>query len=66
MASATTPAATTMLAGVADHHGDRFDLRQVPLPKPGTGQALVKIIASGVCHVSTKCIYMHLCAYMYN
>lgn len=55
-----------MLAGVADHHGDRFDLRQVPLPKPGTGQTLVKIIASGVCHVSIcasarRC--SRLCAY---
>jgi len=40
-----------MLAGVADHHGDRFDMREVPVETPGPGQVLVKIVTSGVCHV---------------
>jgi len=50
----THPLPASMLAGVADHHGDRFDMRQVPVKAPGPGQALVKIITSGVCHVSRR------------
>ena len=43
-----------MLAGVADHHGDRFDMREVPVEAPGPGQVLVKIVTSGVCHVGPR------------
>lgn len=40
----------------ADHHGDKFDLRKVPVPKPGPGQAVVKIVASGVCHTDVHAV----------
>ena len=53
-AAAAHPLPASMLAGVADHHGDRFDMRQVPVKAPGPGQALVKIVTSGVCHVSRR------------
>lgn len=45
-----------MLAGVADHHGDRFDMREVPVETPGPGQVLVKIVTSGVCHTDVHAV----------
>ena len=40
----------TMKAAVVEKFGDPLVLREVPVPEPGPGQALVEIIASGVCH----------------
>jgi len=40
----------TMVAAVVERFGDPLVLREVPVPEPGPGQALVEIIASGVCH----------------
>ena len=39
-----------MVAAVVEKFGDPLVLREVPVPEPGPGQALVEIIASGVCH----------------
>jgi propanol-preferring alcohol dehydrogenase len=40
----------TMKAAVVERFGAPLVVREVPVPKPGPGQALVEIIASGVCH----------------
>ena len=40
----------TMRAAVVEKFGAPLVVREVPVPKPGPGQALVEIIASGVCH----------------
>ncbi|MCA0443287.1 alcohol dehydrogenase AdhP [Corynebacterium amycolatum] len=37
-------------AAVVDEFGPNLNVRDVDLPKPGLNQALVKLIASGVCH----------------
>lgn len=41
---------STMKAAVVERFGEPLVIREVPVPKPGPGQALVEIIASGVCH----------------
>src|SRR5215469_1844906 len=40
----------TMQAAVVEKFGEPLAVREVPVPEPGPGQALVEIIASGVCH----------------
>lgn len=40
----------TMQAAVVEKFGRPLVVREVPVPEPGPGQALVEIIASGVCH----------------
>src|SRR6202049_2852633 len=40
----------TMQAAVVEEFGKPLVVREVPVPTPGAGQALVEIIASGVCH----------------
>jgi propanol-preferring alcohol dehydrogenase len=39
-----------MKAAVVEKFGVPLEVREVPVPRPGPGQALVEIIASGVCH----------------
>ncbi|SEE62435.1 alcohol dehydrogenase, propanol-preferring [Arthrobacter alpinus] len=41
---------TTMHAAVVKEFGAPLSVGEYPLPSPGPGQALVKLIASGVCH----------------
>ncbi len=41
---------TTMQAAVVRAFGEDLTIEDVPLPTPGPGQALVKLISSGVCH----------------
>lgn len=41
---------TTMQAAVVRTFGEDLTIEDVPLPTPGPGQALVKLLASGVCH----------------
>jgi len=41
---------TTMHAAVVKEFGAPLSVEEYPLPTPGPGQALVKLIASGVCH----------------
>lgn len=40
----------TMQAAVVEKFGEPLVVREVPVPNPGPGQALVEISASGVCH----------------
>jgi alcohol dehydrogenase, propanol-preferring len=40
----------TMKAAVVEKFGQPLVIREVPVPTPGLGQALVEIVASGVCH----------------
>ena len=40
----------TMQAAVVEKFGKPLVVKEVPVPIPGPGQALVEIIASGVCH----------------
>lgn len=40
----------TMQAAIVEKFGAPLVVRELPVPTPGPGQALVEIIASGVCH----------------
>ena len=40
----------TMKAAVVEKFGAPLVVREVPIPKPGPGQALVEISRRGVCH----------------
>jgi propanol-preferring alcohol dehydrogenase len=40
----------TMKAAVVENFRKPLQIREVPVPSPGPGQALVEIIATGVCH----------------
>jgi len=40
----------TMNAAVVSTFGQDLSVEEVPIPRPGPGQALVKLISSGVCH----------------
>jgi propanol-preferring alcohol dehydrogenase len=40
----------TMKAAVAEKFGAPLVVREVPIPTPGPGQALVEVFATGVCH----------------
>ena len=42
--------ATTMKAAVVRKFGQPLGIDEVPIPQPGLGQVLVKVLASGVCH----------------
>jgi alcohol dehydrogenase, propanol-preferring len=42
--------ANTMKAAVVHAFGQPLAIEEVPLPTPGPGQILVRIVASGVCH----------------
>ncbi len=41
---------STMQAAVVKEFGTALSVEEYPLPTPGPGQALVKLISSGVCH----------------
>ena len=40
----------TMKAAVVRKFGEPLTIEEVPVPSPGPGQALIEIVASGVCH----------------
>ncbi|ASN37769.1 alcohol dehydrogenase AdhP [Arthrobacter sp. 7749] len=40
----------TMRAAIVNTFGEELEIGTAPIPEPGPGQALVKVIASGVCH----------------
>jgi propanol-preferring alcohol dehydrogenase len=42
--------AKTMKAAVVRQFGQRLSIDEVPIPTPGPGEVLVKIVATGVCH----------------
>ena len=39
-----------MKAAVVHEFGKPLSIEEVPVPRPGTGQILVRVVASGVCH----------------
>ncbi|MGO2533981.1 MULTISPECIES: alcohol dehydrogenase AdhP [Micrococcaceae] len=41
---------STMNAAIVHEFGNEIDIATAEIPEPGPGQALVKLIASGVCH----------------
>jgi propanol-preferring alcohol dehydrogenase len=45
-----------MRAAVARAYGAPLTLEEVPVPNPGPGEVLVKIVASGVCHTDLHAI----------
>jgi alcohol dehydrogenase, propanol-preferring len=44
------PNTNTMKAAVVEKFGQPLVVREVPVPTPGPGQALVEVVATGVCH----------------
>src|SRR5690348_1893205 len=46
----TSPIPKTMRAAVVEAFRQPLQIREVPVPFPGPGQVLVKIMATGVCH----------------
>ncbi len=42
--------AKTMKAAVVHQFGKPLKIEEVPIPTPGPGEVLVKIVATGVCH----------------
>lgn len=48
--------AATMKAARIHAYGDRLRIEDVPVPQPGDGQVLIKIIASGVCHTDLHAV----------
>jgi len=40
----------TMKAAVVEKHSAPVSIREVPVPKPGPGEVLLQLVASGVCH----------------
>ncbi len=44
------PNKKTMKAAVVEKFGEPLVVREVPIPTPGPGQALVEVFATGVCH----------------
>jgi len=47
---------TTMQAAVVHAFGKDLTIDNVPVPTPGQGQALVKLISSGVCHTDLHAV----------
>jgi len=43
-------AVTTMKAAVVTDFGKPLEIQELPVPEPGPGQVLVRMIASGLCH----------------
>jgi propanol-preferring alcohol dehydrogenase len=41
---------TMMKAAVVPELGGRVEIRELPVPEPGPGQVLVRMVASGLCH----------------
>lgn len=48
--------AKTMRAAVVEHFGGPLSIREMEIPRPGPGQALVKVIATGVCHTDLHAV----------
>jgi propanol-preferring alcohol dehydrogenase len=42
--------AKTMIAGVVHAFGKPLSIEEIPVPAPGPGEVLIKVVASGVCH----------------
>jgi propanol-preferring alcohol dehydrogenase len=48
--------AKVMRAAVAEKRGEPLVLRELPVPEPGAGEILVRIVTSGVCHTDIHVI----------
>src|SRR5271169_7228921 len=46
----------TMKAAVVEKFGEPLTVREVPIPTPGPGQALVQVFATGVCHTDLHAV----------
>jgi len=46
----------TMKAAVAHRFGEPLLIEEVPVPTPGRGEVLVKIVSSGVCHTDVHAV----------
>jgi len=46
----------TMKAAVAHRFGEPLRIEEVPVPTPGRGEVLVKIVCSGVCHTDVHAV----------
>lgn len=46
----------TMKAAVVEKFGHPLVVKEVPIPTPGPGQALVEIVATGVCHTDLHAV----------
>ena len=44
------PIPKTMSAAIVEKFGEPLSVREIPVPSPGPGEVLLKIVASGVCH----------------
>jgi hypothetical protein len=42
--------AKTMIAGVVHAFGKPLSIEEIPIPAPGPGEVLIKVVATGVCH----------------
>jgi len=47
---------TLMHAAVVEEFGSKLTIQNLPIPVPGPGQALVKLITSGVCHTDLHAV----------
>ena len=50
------PNKKTMKAAVVEKFGEPLVVREVPIPTPGPGQALVQVFATGVCHTDLHAV----------
>src|SRR6202521_3260466 len=50
------PNIRTMKAAVVEKFGEPLVVREVPIPTPGPGQALVEVFATGVCHTDLHAV----------
>jgi alcohol dehydrogenase, propanol-preferring len=50
------PSTRTMKAAVVEKFGEPLVIREVPIPTPGPGQALVEVFATGVCHTDLHAV----------
>jgi alcohol dehydrogenase, propanol-preferring len=50
------PKTRTMKAAVVEKFGEPLVVREVPIPTPGPGQALVEVFATGVCHTDLHAV----------
>ena len=50
------PNTRKMKAAVVEKFGEPLVVREIPIPTPGPGQALVEVFATGVCHTDLHAV----------
>jgi len=48
--------AKTMRAGVVHGFGKPLSIEEIPIPTPGPGEVLIKVVANGVCHTDLHAV----------